>query len=135
MTYMIEALADSSPIKITRAKGEALLTTRENQVVSLVSQGLGNRAIARSRNGTPKILLRSRDFISYIFDKLEISNRVELVLYAMSRRQTTQIPNPNKLCSITGQESKRQVSKDKDEVKVSSVGDTVLPILVATGAA
>jgi DNA-binding NarL/FixJ family response regulator len=58
-----------------------LLTGREEQVVALVSDGLSNREVARelslSEHTVKKYLFR-------IFDKLGISTRVELVLYAMS---------------------------------------------------
>src|ERR1700746_2620062 len=57
-----------------------LLTSREEQVVALVADGLSNRDVASelglSEHTVKKYLFR-------IFDKLGISNRVELVLYAM----------------------------------------------------
>lgn len=64
-------------------KGEGLLTPREEQVVNLVAEGIGNREIAQQlgiRESTvKKSLLR-------IYDKLGVSNRVELVLYALTHR-------------------------------------------------
>jgi len=54
---------------------------REEQVVALVADGLSNRHVASelglSEHTVKKYLFR-------IFEKLGISNRVELVLYAMS---------------------------------------------------
>jgi DNA-binding NarL/FixJ family response regulator len=61
--------------------GEKLLTSREEQVVALVADGLSNRHVAAelglSEHTVKKYLFR-------IFEKLGISNRVELVLYAMN---------------------------------------------------
>jgi DNA-binding NarL/FixJ family response regulator len=58
-----------------------LLTPREEQVVALVADGLSNREVAQelclSEHTIKKYLFR-------IFDKLGISSRVELVLYALS---------------------------------------------------
>jgi len=59
------------------ARGEALLTPREDQVVNLVAEGIGNRDIAQQlgikENTVKKSLMR-------IYDKVGVSNRVELVL-------------------------------------------------------
>ncbi len=83
--YIIEALLQLPALHVADANGRALLTAREEQVVTLVAEGLGNRQIARelkvSENTVKKALLR-------IFDKLGISNRVELVLYVLTQRSS-----------------------------------------------
>jgi DNA-binding NarL/FixJ family response regulator len=89
MEYMVEALSSSAPSRVVNAKGEGLLTARENQVVNLVAEGGGNREIALqlgiTENTVKKSLLR-------IYDKLGVSNRVELVLYALTHRDTQAYP-------------------------------------------
>src|SRR5229473_2425738 len=66
---------------VVNSNGRFLLTPREEQVVALVADGLTNRGVAvelgLSEHTIKKYLLR-------IFDKVGISSRVELVLYAMS---------------------------------------------------
>jgi len=66
---------------MVNALGVKLLTPREEQVVALVADGLSNREVAHglclSEHTIKKYLFR-------IFDKLGISSRVELVLYAVS---------------------------------------------------
>lgn len=61
-----------------------MLTPREDQIVTLVAEGLSNREIATElnvkENTAKKSLLR-------IYDKIGVSNRVELVLYALSHSQ------------------------------------------------
>lgn len=83
MGYIVDALNSNPTLHVLNAKGESLLTAREAQVVHLVAEGLGNRGIAQllriKENTVKKCLLR-------IYDKLGVSNRVELVLYALTHR-------------------------------------------------
>jgi len=82
MQYMVEALSQVTCLRMVNSSGIRLLTPREEQVVALVADGLSNREVARelslSEHTVKKYLFR-------IFDKLGISSRVELVLYALSR--------------------------------------------------
>ncbi len=81
MNYVLEALAEVPALRVVNTNGRSLLTPREEQVVALVADGLTNRGIAAelglSEHTVKKYMLR-------IFDKVGISSRVELVLYAMS---------------------------------------------------
>jgi DNA-binding NarL/FixJ family response regulator len=79
--YVLDALASAPIMHVVNAKGEGVLTAREDQVVKLVAEGISNREIAQQlsvkENTVKKSLLR-------IYDKLGVSNRVELVLYALT---------------------------------------------------
>ena len=79
--HVLDALSEVPTLRVVNATGRSLLTPREEQVVALVADGLTNREVAAelglSEHTIKKYLLR-------IFDKLGISSRVELVLYAMS---------------------------------------------------
>jgi DNA-binding NarL/FixJ family response regulator len=90
--YIVDAINSTPPVRVVDAKGEGLLTAREEQVVSLVADGAGNRAIAKQlgikENTVKKSLMR-------IYDKLGVSNRVELVLYALTHRAVEQIATPS----------------------------------------
>jgi DNA-binding NarL/FixJ family response regulator len=81
MNYVLDALSEVPTLRVVNSNGRFLLTPREEQVVALVADGLTNRAVATelglSEHTIKKYLLR-------IFDKVGISSRVELVLYAMS---------------------------------------------------
>lgn len=87
MHYVLEALSEVDTLRVVNSSGKALLTPREEQVVALVSDGLSNREVAHelglSEHTIKKYLLR-------IFDKLGISTRVELVLYAVSHGEKRQ---------------------------------------------
>jgi DNA-binding NarL/FixJ family response regulator len=79
LSYLLESICQIPAVRVLGAGGQNLLTFREEQVVALVADGLSNRDVATelglSEHTVKKYLFR-------IFDKLGISNRVELVLYA-----------------------------------------------------
>jgi DNA-binding NarL/FixJ family response regulator len=89
MGYIIDAISSTSLARVINAKGEGLLSPREEQVVSLVAEGTGNREIAQQldikENTVKKSLMR-------IYDKLGVSNRVELVLYALTHHGVEKSP-------------------------------------------
>jgi DNA-binding NarL/FixJ family response regulator len=79
LSYLLDSVCQSPCLRVVSATGEILLTSREEQVVALVTDGLSNRNVANelglSEHTVKKYLFR-------IFEKLGISSRVELVLYA-----------------------------------------------------
>ena len=79
--YLIDLITQVASLRVVNANGNTLVTPREEQVVALVAEGLSNREIAQelglSEHTVKKYLFR-------IFDKLGISTRVELVLYAVN---------------------------------------------------
>jgi DNA-binding NarL/FixJ family response regulator len=87
MSYVLDALSEVPTLRVVNANGRSLLTPREEQVVALVADGLANRQVAGelglSEHTIKKYLLR-------IFDKVGVSSRVELVLYAMSHGEKSQ---------------------------------------------
>ena len=83
MRYMVDALANAPVMHVVNAKGEGVLTSRENQVVSLVAEGVSNREIAERLSIKENTVKKS---LLHIYDKLGVSNRVELVLYALTHR-------------------------------------------------
>lgn len=87
MHYLLDALSEVPALRVVNSKGRPLLTAREEQVVALVADGLSNREVADelglSEHTIKKYMLR-------IFDKLGISTRVELVLYALNHGENRQ---------------------------------------------
>jgi len=82
LMFVIDALTLGPTLKVTNARGEFLLTPREEQVLAQVAAGLPNRSIAQQLSVTENTVKKS---LLRIFDKLGVSNRVELVLYALTR--------------------------------------------------
>ena len=78
--YLVDAL--KVPLRLVNATGGELLSRRERDVVQRVSEGLTNREIAGLLGLSENTV---KNYIYRIFDKLGISSRVELVLYAASQ--------------------------------------------------
>ena len=81
VAYLIEAIAAAPGMRVVSSRGLTLLTPREEQVVALVADGLSNRYIALELGLSEHTI---KKYLFRIFDKLGVSTRVELVLYAMN---------------------------------------------------
>lgn len=77
---VLATLNQSRPLRMN-PEGANLLSRREKEVVQLVAEGLGNREIAGRLELSEHTV---KNYIFHIFDKLGLSSRVELVLYAVS---------------------------------------------------
>ena len=86
--FMLEALMYFRPLKLSKAGGMHLLTHREQEVVRLVAEGMRNRDIARKLNLAEHTV---RNYVFRVFEKLGVSSRVELVLYALTRPDSDQL--------------------------------------------
>lgn len=81
LRYLLEALGEALPLKVIDARGAELLSRREQEVVRCVAEGLSNREIAQRLGLTEHTV---KNYLFRIFDKLGVSKRVEVVLYAYS---------------------------------------------------
>jgi DNA-binding NarL/FixJ family response regulator len=93
----MQLVSEAPSLRVLNATGSSLLTPREEQVVALVAEGLGNRQIARELNLSEHTV---KKYLFRIFEKLGISTRVELVLYVVNngdRRQAEWLAAPGKL--------------------------------------
>jgi two-component system nitrate/nitrite response regulator NarL len=84
LQYILEALSAVVPLRLVNAKGANLLTKREEEVVALVAEGMTNREISEKLKISEHTV---KNYLFRIFDKLGISSRVELILYALNQRQ------------------------------------------------
>ena len=80
---VVQALGERKPIRIVSATGTPLLTKREEQIVRMVAEGLPNSDISKSLGLSSHTV---RNHLFSIYTKLGISNRAELVLYALASR-------------------------------------------------
>src|ERR1051325_7733449 len=81
------AFSDDTPLwpfKGVNSRGETLLTKREQELVPLVANGLTNREMS-TELGVSEHTIKNHLF--RIYEKLGISSRVELILYAVSERE------------------------------------------------
>jgi two-component system, NarL family, nitrate/nitrite response regulator NarL len=61
-----------------------LLTPREGEVVHLLAEGMSTREISHKVGVTEHTI---RNYLSNIYDKVGVSSRVELALYAITREE------------------------------------------------
>jgi two-component system nitrate/nitrite response regulator NarL len=83
---VLEVLTRAAPYQAISPHSKNILTKREREVVSLVSQGMTNQDISRRLNLSTHTV---KNYLFRIFEKLGISNRVELVLYSLDHRDWT----------------------------------------------
>ncbi len=86
LQFLLEALTATVPLRIINAKGDDLLTQRELQVVTLVAEGLSNREISQQLRLSEHTV---KNYMFRIFDKLGLSSRAELMLYAIGQRENS----------------------------------------------
>jgi len=76
---VLDAFARVAPPRLVEASGKVPLSKREQQVAQLVSEGLSNREIAQQLKLSEHTI---KNYLFHIFEKLGMSSRVELVLFA-----------------------------------------------------
>lgn len=85
--YILDAFVRVAPLRRINPKRSNLLTTREREVARLVAEGHTNRGIALQLNLSEHTV---RNYLFRIFDKLGVSNRVELTLCCVDQRDSVQ---------------------------------------------
>ena len=75
--FVLDALVNATPLRVTSSKGRYLLTQKEDEVASLVAEGMTNRDVAQ-RLGIAEHTVSN--YLFRIYEKLGISSRVELAL-------------------------------------------------------
>jgi two-component system nitrate/nitrite response regulator NarL len=82
--FVIEALGPAPAARSISVRGTGLLTKREEGVVHLVAEGMTNRDISQELKLSEHTV---RNYLFRIFNKVGTSNRLELALYAIDRRE------------------------------------------------
>jgi DNA-binding NarL/FixJ family response regulator len=104
LSEVIQAFSELAPIRVVNADGMRLLTKREEEVVRLVAEGMQNREIAKELKLSEHTI---KNYLFHIFEKLGVSSRVELVLYAVSSSKNAETAD----AQSHEQESKRVASR------------------------
>lgn len=78
------------------------LTRREAQLVALLAQALKNKEIAATMNVTENTV---KAYLSRLFQKLGVKDRLELALYGLKNMNGTMRPDQNELQFVSNKES------------------------------
>ncbi len=79
---VLDAFARFAPNRLLEADGTSLLSPREQEVADLVAEGFSNRDVAERLRLSEHTV---KNYLFHIFEKLGMSSRVELVLYARAQ--------------------------------------------------
>jgi DNA-binding NarL/FixJ family response regulator len=90
LQLLLQTCISAAPPRVADAQGQSLLIRRESQVVHLISEGLPNREISSKLGITQHTV---SNYLFRIFDKLGVSNRLELALYIMKQRHDAELKN------------------------------------------
>lgn len=71
--------------------GDGRLTAREREIISLVALGLHNKAIAQRLRISDTTV---RHHLTSVFEKLSLSNRLELMRYVFAAGETSELDEP-----------------------------------------
>jgi DNA-binding NarL/FixJ family response regulator len=92
LNLILDAFARPAPFRVVNMMGKPLLSRREEELVQLLGEGLSNREIAQHMKISEHTV---KNYLCRVFDKLGVSSRMEVLLYAMgaSVRQPLMVPD------------------------------------------
>jgi DNA-binding NarL/FixJ family response regulator len=80
--YVLDALVDPLPIENRVLPGSRPLSKREEEIARMVAEGFSNREISERLDLSEHTI---KNYLFRVFEKLGVSTRVELTLYALKR--------------------------------------------------
>jgi DNA-binding NarL/FixJ family response regulator len=83
LEFLLETLAHALATRLVDAQGMELLSRREQDVVRCLAEGHANSEIARKLNISENTV---KNYLFRVFNKLGVSSRVEVVIYAANQR-------------------------------------------------
>jgi DNA-binding NarL/FixJ family response regulator len=98
LEFVLEALVDPLPIETRGLPSSRPLSKREEEIAHMVAEGFSNRQISERLDLSEHTI---KNYLFRVFEKLGVSTRVELTLYALKRgkvprtrpQPTTTMPN------------------------------------------
>jgi len=87
LEFLLQTLAQAPATRIVDTRGTNLLSKREQDVVRWLAEGNTNREIALKLKISANTV---KNYLFHIFNKLGVSSRVEVVIYAASQRNGAQ---------------------------------------------
>jgi len=84
LEFVLEALVDPVPIETRALASSRPLSKREEEIAHMVAEGFSNRQISERLDLSEHTI---KNYLFRVFEKLGVSTRVELTLYALKRGQ------------------------------------------------
>ena len=91
VNWVIEAYRAQASL-LTAPRSRVKLSTKELQIITGVTQGLRNKDIAQEVGTTEQVV---KNYLRKVYDKLGVSDRLELALYCMHHRLLENLPKPD----------------------------------------
>jgi len=91
VNWVIEAYRAQASL-LTSPRNRVKLSTKELQIITGVTQGLRNKDIAQEVGTTEQVV---KNYLRKVYDKLGVSDRLELALYCMHHRLLENLPAPD----------------------------------------
>jgi DNA-binding NarL/FixJ family response regulator len=82
LEHIVDALSRAPALTPAKSKPPTALSKREEEVAGLIASGMSNRDVAEKLGLSPHTV---KNCLFRIFEKLDISTRIELVLYILSQ--------------------------------------------------
>jgi two-component system nitrate/nitrite response regulator NarL len=82
LQFVLEALVDPLPIETRNLPSSRPLSKREEEIAHMVAEGFSNRQISERLDLSEHTI---KNYLFRVFEKLGVSTRVELTLYALKR--------------------------------------------------
>jgi DNA-binding NarL/FixJ family response regulator len=84
LQFVVDALVEPVPMETRTLVDSRPLSKREEEIARLVAEGLSNRQISQRLTLSEHTV---KNYLFRVFEKIGVSTRVELALYALNRRQ------------------------------------------------
>ena len=82
LEFVLDALIDPTPIEHSGSLNSRPLSRREEEIAHMVAEGFSNRQISERLDLSEHTI---KNYLFRVFEKLGVSTRVELTLYALKR--------------------------------------------------
>jgi two-component system nitrate/nitrite response regulator NarL len=120
LQLLLKALRNDAVIRRASSPGMKSLAVREFQVANLVAEGMPNREVALKLGLTEHTV---SNYLFRIYNKLGISNRIELTLYVMKDRERSDAAsgrgNGSRLESETARQTMPRAAQEPPKAKAA----------------
>ena len=126
---LLEALDGALESHLLNAHGVELLSKRERDVTRCLAAGLTNREIAQELKISHNTV---KNYLFRIFNKLGVSSRVEVVIYAASHRHENGIKSNGKAANGKSANERATVPAPNESINTSAIGSRAVASLKAS---